>query len=175
MAFAPKRILGLLSLAMAGLLLASTGYAEHKADESGGYRTPAYMAGVHAYRHGDYAHAVQFFKQALAQDAANSNAHYYLALSLDHLGSTQEAASEYAYVISHTKEAKLVAYAHSRLSLLAPASSVKTGTQSPQLAMIAAGSQGGPPVLYRGSVSQIAVPLKNSKNALIVDATVTPG
>ncbi|HEY9687990.1 MAG TPA: retropepsin-like aspartic protease [Coleofasciculaceae cyanobacterium] len=127
-----------------------------------------YAQGIQAYRIGNYDQATRLFRSVLATDAENVNAHYYLGLSLDFLRMGSEAASEYQYVVAHGREDKIVTYAQQRLSALqaAPASPVAS-----TVAMVAAGNQASPAV-YRGSVTKIAVPLKNSRNALMVDATL---
>jgi clan AA aspartic protease (TIGR02281 family) len=139
---------------------------------------PDYAAGVKAYRLGNYETAIRYFRRALLQDAENPNTHYYLALSLDSLGLTGEAATEYSEVMARSNEVSVVAYAKNRLQVLRPvalASPASSGiVPAGNIAMIAAGSQISPAV-FRGSASQVAVPLKSSKNALIVDATLTQG
>jgi clan AA aspartic protease (TIGR02281 family) len=126
-----------------------------------------YAQGVHAYRTGDYDQATRLFRSVLATDADNVNAHYYLGLSLDFLRMSSEAVREYQYVIAHGREDKIVGYARQRLSSLQPAAT----PMSSSVALVAAGNQVSPAV-YRGSVTKIAVPLKNSRNALMVDATL---
>jgi clan AA aspartic protease (TIGR02281 family) len=155
-------------MALALPLLSISGYAEQQA----AYRVSDYTAGVQAYRLGDYESAIHYFKRTLAQDTQNSNAHYYLALSLDNLGLTSDAAAEYAQVINQGKEATIVAYAKNRLEVIKP--SAPKGTSSSNIAMIASGNQLSQSI-YRGTASQVAVPLKSNKNALIVDATLTQG
>lgn len=147
--------------------------------ERAGYKTPSYSAGVQAYRQGNFKAAAGYFRQAISKDRANANAHYYLALTLDKLGKPEEAAVEYGYVASKSREQALVAYAKTRLSVLQPvvgslASPTAAGPVGGNLALMTAGSQlAAKP--YRGSVSQVAVPLKNSKNALVVDALLSQG
>jgi clan AA aspartic protease (TIGR02281 family) len=137
-----------------------------------GYCLPDYTAGVKAYRLGNYETAVRYLKRVLIQDAANTNAHYYLALSLDNLGLATDAAAEYAQVISgNAEDADIVAYAKNRLQVLQP---VTLASAAGNVALMAAGSQISPAV-YHGFAGQVAVPLKNSKNALMVDATLTQG
>jgi clan AA aspartic protease (TIGR02281 family) len=147
--------------------LSLNGYAEPQA----GYRVSDYTAGVQAYRLGDYESAIHYFKRTLMHDAENTNAHYYLALALDNMGLTSDAAAEYAYVINQGQEANIVSYAKSRLDALKPTASMLPNNT---IAMIASGNQ-ITPVVYRGSASQVAVPLKSNKNALIVDAILTQG
>jgi clan AA aspartic protease (TIGR02281 family) len=130
-------------------------------------RSPIYKAGVSAYRQGDYAAAQRCFRQVLSVDGDNVNAHYYLAISLDNLGQGLEAVSDYHYVVNHSSEATIVDYAKTRLNAIQPVPAVKAG----EVAMIASGSPMAS-VVYRGVASQVAVPLKNSKNALIVDAFI---
>jgi aspartyl protease family protein len=136
-----------------------------------GYRLPEYTAGVQAYRSGDYEKAVNYFRRALAQDADNTNAHYYLGLSLDNLNMANNAAAEYQYVLLHGQEAKIVDYARTRLSLLRPQLTASTASNQ-SIAMVAAGGPTATSV-YRGSAAQFAVPLRNSRNALMVDATLS--
>lgn len=171
---APVKRLGLVTLvALLLLSYAGSGYAVQPIQA--GYGLPDYTAGVKAYRSGNYEIAVRYLKRVLLQDGANNaNTHYYLALSLDNLGLASEAADEYAQVINSNQgygEAALVAYAKNRLQTLRPVMPIST---SGNMAMMAAGSQISPAV-YHGFATQVAVPLKNSKNALIVDATLTQG
>lgn len=149
--------------------LTINGYAEPQT----GYRVSDYTAGVQAYRLGDYESAIHYFKRTLLHDAQNTNAHYYLALALDNLGLTSDAAAEYSYVIKQGQEANIVSYAKSRLEAIKPTAPL-TANSGNNIAMIAAGNQ-NTSVVYRGSASQVAVPLKSNKNALIVDAILTQG
>jgi clan AA aspartic protease (TIGR02281 family) len=171
---APRKGLGLVTF-LALLVFASSinGYAAQPLQA--GYVLPDYTAGVQAYRLGNYATAVRCLKRVLLQNGANNaNTHYYLALSLDNLGLTSEAAAEYAQVITKSTEngdTALVAYAKNRLQVLR---SVVPVSASGDMALMAAGSPISPAVYY-GSASQVAVPLKNSKNALMVDATLSQG
>lgn len=155
-----RRLLTIVLLVMVGVLPVQAGELQ------AGYKTPAYAAGVQAYRNGDYERAVNYFRRVLAADAAHVNARYYLGLALDSLNLGAEAANEYQYVISHSRETKIVEYARKRLNALQP------GGQATGMALVAAGSQVTPTV-YRGSVASIAVPLKASRNALMVDALLS--
>src|SRR5690349_19028691 len=83
-----------------------------------GYKTPAYAAGVQAYRQGQYVPAIRYFRDAIQQDSGNTHAHYYLGLSLDHLGKSDEASQEYQYVVHQGRESNIVQFAHERLSAL---------------------------------------------------------
>lgn len=173
--FKPKtRLLGLMLVVALGFPI---GLAQAQPNQQAGYQTSDYSAGVQAYRHGDYQQAIRLLKTVIAKDAAHTNAHYYLGLSLDKLGMNHEAATEYAYVISNSREANIVAYATGRWERLrtdrAPVSGF-TPVNSGNMAMIASGIRRSASV-YKGSTAQIAVPLKNSKNALIVDALLTQG
>jgi clan AA aspartic protease (TIGR02281 family) len=133
-----------------------------------------YQAGVQAYRSGDYVRAVNYFRSILARDSGNTNAHYYLALSLDNLNLGEQAAREYQYVTRNGREEKIVAYAQTRLQALGsqPVKPALRENPAQEIAMVAAGSQ-LPSAAYRGAASQIAVPLKNNRNALMVDAVLT--
>jgi len=133
---------------------------------------PLYSAGVKAYRHGDYMEALRCFRQVLSADEDNVNAHYYQALSLDNLGQGLEAVTDYLFVVSHGSEAAIVDYAKSRLSVIQPMPLAQSPVKASDIALIASGGQVAPPVLYRGVASQVAVPLKSNKNALIVDAVI---
>jgi clan AA aspartic protease (TIGR02281 family) len=152
-------------------LMGQPGYAEVVGPHNVNAGQPVYTAGVKAYRHGDYTEALRCFRQVLAVDQGNVNAHYYLALSLDNMGQGLEAVTDYLYVVSHGREAAVVDYAKSRLSVIQPNPLAQSGKKTADIALIAAS---GPmaPMLYRGVASQVAVPLKSNKNALIVDAVI---
>jgi clan AA aspartic protease (TIGR02281 family) len=164
-----SRFLLLTTALLGGLLLLPP---ETWAGSPGEALSPApvsvYAQGVQAYRAGDYSRATGLFRSVLAKDAENVNAHYYLALSLDYLRQSPEAAEEYRYVVAHGREDKIVDYARQRLGALKPETTVPAAST---VALVAAGNQASPAV-YRGSVTKIAVPLKNSRNALMVDATL---
>lgn len=141
-----------------------------------GYKTPDYMAGVQAYRQGDYQAAADYFRQVIRQDVANTNAHYYLGLSLDKLGFAGDAFNEYQFVIRQGREAEIVHFAHERLNALAsvlPAAGygqeqVLDGSRS--LEQIGIQKTGN---IHEVQAESIAVPLKNNQNALMVDAVLT--
>jgi clan AA aspartic protease (TIGR02281 family) len=161
---------------LAGILVGAflygvpSGFAEGLAAHAPVSKPPLYTAGVKAYRQGDYADALHCFRQVLNQDGDNVNAHYYLALSKDNLGQGLDAVPDYRFVVSHGTEPSIVDYAKTRLNAIHPVPAAKAG----DVALIASGSP-ALPVIYRGVASQVAVPLKNSKNALIVDAFINQG
>jgi clan AA aspartic protease (TIGR02281 family) len=134
-----------------------------------------YQAGVQAYRSGDYVRAVSYFRGIIAQDGENTNAHYYLGLSLDNLNLADQAIREYQYVTSNGHEDKIVAYAQTRLGMLRalPPTAASRDVPAQEIAMMAAGGTQLPSAAYRGTAAQIAVPLKNNRNALMVDAVLT--
>ncbi len=142
-------------------------YSEKLATQAQASRPPQYTAGVTAYRQGDYAKALEAFRQVLLKDTANVNAHYYQALSKERLGQTVAALPDYQYVVQHGREGAIVNYAQVRLETI-------QSNVTPKVADVAFIASGTPamPVIYRGVASQVAVPLKNSKNALVVDAFV---
>jgi clan AA aspartic protease (TIGR02281 family) len=131
------------------------------------YLKPLYTAGIKAYRAGNYTAALSYFRQVLAADGNHINAHYYAALTLDNLGQGTGAVSDYRFVVSHSSELPLVEYAKSRLGALQPAPFNANSDE----AYSAAGNSLNS-ALYHGLASQVAVPLKSSKNALIVDAEI---
>lgn len=137
--------------------------------------TSAYMAGVRAYRRGDYQQALPYFQRVLSQDARYVNAHYYMALVLDNLGRREEAAVEYRYVLSHGREPRIVTYAKERLGLPLPKTNVSVAARPTQVALVASGGATMDVPRYRGTVSQIAVPLKSGRNALMLDAGLKNG
>lgn len=143
---------------------------------AGGYRPPDYMAGVQAYRQGDYTSAAHYFRQAIRQDAGNTNAHYYLGLTLDHLGKASEASIQYQLVIRNGRESELVHFAHERLNALASVLPVAEPSQNQDLRNIQALMPANPPTTVNRWIQeseQIAVPLKSNRNALMVDALLT--
>ncbi len=146
-------------------------------DAAGGYLQPDYARGVQAFRSADYYRAADYFRRALQADSANANAHYYLGLTLDKLGQASEALYEYEFVIRQGREARIVHYAHERVNALAsaipmqqsPYTSQSSGIQpvSYQPVITAASNQSG-----RSFQEPIKVLLKNTQNALIVDAVL---
>ncbi|WP_373531454.1 TIGR02281 family clan AA aspartic protease [Vampirovibrio sp.] len=141
-----------------------------------GHKTPDYMAGVQAYRNRNYESATYYFRNVIRQDAANTNAHYYLGLSLDKLGLAGEAFNEYHFVIQQGLEAEIVHFAHERLNALASVLQVSEPPGGLGLSGISPLVQVGFSGVTAGweDVSEsVAVPLKNSRNALMVDAVLT--
>lgn len=146
---------------------------------SSGYKTPVYTTGVEAYRRGDYQSAMKAFKQVLQRDESNANAHYYLGLALDNLGMSTEAASQYQWVVRQSHQARITDFALARLTAMGVTASESLAPET-NLASIglnaasqAAVEMGMLPTVYHGSTSQVAVPLKNSRNALMVDAVLS--
>ncbi len=127
----------------------------------------SYNKAVKAYRQGDFERAVNYLKRTLVTDPQNTNARYYLAVCLDRLDLDGEAVPEYRFVVSHSRDQRLVSYAENRLSLLQPSSP----SIEPAPAMVAAASGSALPTASRLS-SRIVVPLKNNRNALMVDGWV---
>jgi clan AA aspartic protease (TIGR02281 family) len=142
----------------------------------GGYKTPDYMAGVQAYHNQNYQAAARYFRSVIREDAANTNAHYYLGLSLDKLGLAEEAFNEYHFVIRQGREAKIVHFAHERLNALASVLSTPETMNERDLKGVSSLSQAGFPAVnaeWVDGAQSIAVPLKSSSNALMVDAVLT--
>jgi clan AA aspartic protease (TIGR02281 family) len=147
---------------------------------TGGYLQPDYARGVQAFRTGDYHRAADYFRRVLQADGANANAHYYLGLTLDKLGYLSEALYEYEFVIRQGRDARLVHYAHERVNVLASAISVQQSSRSAQSAALQSVSYSPVtmPALTQASSSlqePIKVLLKNTQNALIVDAVLYEG
>lgn len=169
-----KKQIGLLSLIATVALTMSPVLAQ---GQQAGYHASAYTSAVQAYRQEDYRLATRLFRSIVAQMPDNTNAHYYLGLSLERLGLLSEASKEYAHVALHGREANIVAYAKERVNaiqLVSKPVASHVASSGGNMAMVASGSKRGATV-YTGSAAQIAVPLKNSKNALIVDAMLTQG
>lgn len=143
----------------------------------GGYLQPDYAQGVQFYRAGNYDRAADYFQRAVQADRNNPNAHYYLGLTLDKLGLAYEALREYEFVIRQGQEPRIVHYAHERVNALASAfpiqpssySSPTDGLQpvSYQPVITVAATQSG-----RSFQEPVKVLLKNTQNALIVDAVL---
>ncbi|HEY9744771.1 MAG TPA: TIGR02281 family clan AA aspartic protease [Oculatellaceae cyanobacterium] len=132
-----------------------------------------YQAGVLAYRNGDYVRSISHFRRLLTVNPENTNAHYYLGLSFDNLNMAPQAVKEYQYVVANGREEKIVAYANKRLQALrAQMPATLTADKNQEIAMMAAGTP-LPSKAYTGSAAQIAVPLKNNRNALMVDAVLS--
>ena len=175
----PKLLLVIGLVLSASLQWEQVCLAEAPVVQTGVTRSTLYTAGVQAYRQGDYAGALRYFREVLSEEGSNVNAHYYLALSMDNLGRGQDAIPDYRFVISHSDEAPLIDFAKTRLKALETNPSVKAevvdseafSSKAGDLALIASGQRVAP-VVYRGLASQVAVPLKNSKNALVVDAFI---
>lgn len=136
-----------------------------------GYKTPAYMAGVEAYRQGHYTDAVRYFNSAIRQEVGNANAHYYLALTLDQLGEAGKAAQEYEYVVNQGREPGIVQFALGRLNSLTREGSRTDQPVPSSLSTLLKQREADQGVVF--SNGQVAVPLKNNQNALMVDALLT--
>lgn len=143
-----------------------------------GHHQPDYARGVDSFRAGDYYRAADYFRRVVQSDQANTNAHYYLGLTFDRLGLTSEALSEYELVIRQGREAKMVRYAHERFNALASVSSGAQNTAQPEMAgMQSVAYQSVVPLVARPvmppSHAPVKVFLKNTQNALMVDAVLS--
>ena len=118
----------------------------------------AYQQGVTAYRAGQFSQALEAFTQASTEPRYETNARYYQAVIYDKQGNKDAALANYRYVIGHGAEARVSQYAQSRLLALAPKTTQKANQEEDDL-------QANLAVISR-------VPLKNYKNALMVDATL---
>lgn len=140
-----------------------------------------YTQGVRAYRSGNYWQAERYFNQTLSREPNHVNAHYYRALVLDNLGRHQVALNEYRYVIEHGREASIVSYARERASL----TNVDTPPPRGHIASSASSHSSNVVMMASGGVNAIvadkvanypmAVPLKSSRTALILDTVLKNG
>lgn len=167
-----------LALALSLLVLVLVPISALAQAQSGhtGHKVPAYTAGVQAYRQGQYGVAINHFREAIRQNAGNTNAHYYLGLSLDHMGRKNEATQEYRYVIHKGKEPGIVQFAHERLNALASVLPVSEKVDARDLALVypvTSLKSATETESWTSQVEQIAVPLKSNQNALMVDASLT--
>lgn len=163
-------------LLVAGIPLYAQAQVMSPMSGGGGYKTPDYMAGVQAYHNQNYQAATQYFRSVIREDATHTNAHYYLGLSLDKLGLAGEAFNEYHFVIRQGREAKIVHFANERLNALASVLSTPETINELDLKGANPLNQDGFPASNAGWVDgaqSIAVPLKSSSNALMVDALLT--
>ncbi len=152
------------------------------AQAEGLYATPPaamYDTGVEAYRAHNFSRAIAAFQQVLRTNASSVNAHYYLGLSLDNLNRVSEASAQYRFVVRNGIERDIVNYAQARLAALMtqpePAVVMTPAVnQQTDVAMVAS-SHNMTQAVYHGGVTQIAVPLKASRNALMLDATLKQG
>lgn len=168
-------VYGGIGLVLMLTLLAPVSLAEpltQVAATTAGYRVPHYSAGVQAYRIGDYERAVNYFRRVLAHDHGHVNAQYYLAICLDRLGIGDEAVLAYQRVVQSATEPKLVQYAQTRLTVLQPNRGVSY-KQPVEATTLMASAGRVLPAVQRGAAAHIAVPLKNNRNALMVDALTT--
>lgn len=128
-----------------------------------------YQAGIQAYRKGDYHQASGFMRQVLEQQPNAVNAHYYLAVCQDLLGNNLDAVTHYQWVSTGKAEEGIKNYANKRLSVL---------NTRPQLVgnlgnISFAGISQAVPVVSSPQDGRVGiVPLKHTKNALMVEATL---
>lgn len=128
----------------------------------------AYQAGIQSYRKGEYRQASEFMRQVLEQQPAAVNAHYYLAVCQDLLGNRQDALPHYQWVANGLAEAGVKNYAKERLEVLRP----EFPAINPGNVSMAGVSQSVPSVVAYQKGRLGIVPLKHSKNALMVEATL---
>lgn len=131
--------------------------------------SPSFQAGIQAYRHGAYSQALAHLNKAMEENPRDTNIRYYMAVSLDRLNRVDEAATQYRQVVNQgNTDAKVLAYARTRLQALQP------GGGASQL--IASAAAVTPSVAtssrLKGRVSKVLVPLKENRNALMVDANL---
>jgi clan AA aspartic protease (TIGR02281 family) len=163
-------------LLIAGIPLYAQAQVMTPVSGGGGYKTTDYMAGVQAYRNQNYQAATHYFRNVLREDVSNTNAHYYLGLSLDKLGMVGEAFNEYHFVIRQGRDAKIVHFAHERLNALASVLPTPEAINEFGLKKTGPLSQSDFPAVNAGWVNvaqSISVPLKSSSNALMVDAVLS--
>ena len=130
----------------------------------------AFASGVKAYREGDFNRAIDFLRRTVVLDPQNANARYYLAVSLDKLELDSDALPQYQYVIDHVHDYRLVNYAKSRVSTIAPGQNAVAApafTSDNRVAMAA--STGNIPRIG----GRFVVPLKSNRNALMVDGKIS--
>ncbi len=109
-----------------------------------------YQSGVQAYRKGDMTQVLQYMREAYKADPGNPNVRYYMAIALDRMDRANEAQTQYQFVVKNGNDPDVVQYAKYRLRQL----------NTPQLLSVQ--------TLSGASI----VPLKNVRNALMVEATL---
>lgn len=141
-----------------------------------------YTQGVRAYRGGNYWLAERYLNQILSREPNHVNAHYYRALVLDNLGRRSAALQEYRYVIEYGREPSIVAYARERASIATvetPPSPRVTRTSSSSIhsSNVVMMASGGANAIVADKVASypMAVPLKSSRTALILDTVLHNG
>ena len=156
-------------LALGLCIVSPLGYAETAAPDEGetvdisqlqiSFTAP-YRQGVDAYHQGDFEQALMHLRQANNADPYNVNVRYYMAVVLDKLGHGAEASDHYRYVVRHSREAAIVAYASKRIGALVSSQSVAATQLMATESSVASSGSG------------ISVPLKPHNNALMVEATL---
>lgn len=117
-----------------------------------------YQMGVLSYKDGELEQSLHYMKKAMVEDPVNPNIRYYAAICLDQLHRGQEAQLQYQYVVDKSTDTRLTGYAQERLNAL------KTEVaQSLPAQMVSVAT---------AKIKPLTVPLKEAKNALMVDVTL---
>jgi thioredoxin-like negative regulator of GroEL len=77
---------------------------------------PKFDQALNTYLKNDYAKALPLFQELAKTQPENVEAHHYLALCYQNLDKDKEAATEYEYVVAHTKNAALKEIIEERLA-----------------------------------------------------------
>lgn len=135
----------------------------------------AYQEGVKAYRRGEFNEALVLLRHAEARDPNNPNVRYYMAICLDKLVRYNEAVLQYQYVSQHGEDPQVVDFSRYRLKTLkdrlGPPEMVATASGQP-IASINGATRNSFPEKTAGEKISV-VPLKQSSQALLVEATLT--
>lgn len=110
-----------------------------------------YQLGARAYAQGQLEEALGYMKKAMVEHPADPDVRYYLALCLDKLNRDKEALLQYEFVRDRGTDPRLVSYSQTRVSALQ--------AMTPRLVNVT-------------SAQSLIVPLKEARNALMVDVTI---
>lgn len=110
-----------------------------------------YQLGTQAYAQGQLDSALSYMKKAMVEHPTDPDVRYYMALCLDKLNRDREAILQYEFVRERGTDPRLISYSQSRVTALQ--------TITPKLVSV-------------NTTKTLIVPLKEARNALMVDVTL---
>jgi len=110
-----------------------------------------YHLGTQAYAQGQLDQALTYMKKAMVDHPTDPDVRYYMALCLDKLNRDREAILQYEYVRERGTDPRLISYSQSRVTALQ--------SVAPRLISVS-------------QTKTLIVPLKEARNALMVDVTL---
>lgn len=123
----------------------------------------SYKSGVLSYRRGEFHEALRYLRRAETAQPKHVNTQYYLAIVLDRLSRSAEAAKYFSLVSQYSHDDRITTYSRQRLLEL------NGSTKGPQ-ARLASTEVPSSTMAQRGQ--SFSIPLLNRKNALMLNATI---